>query len=250
MEERPYIGVSAVMHRSDASALLALMPEDSEHLLMIGTVASLKTLRGQTNSLPHRFVLMEDMADVFVKHPLALNLIHYASEEPETLDEQLTKLVEYGGPNLHGFQLNIVWPDIDALGRFISEYPEMTMIMQVSGRTLEAVGNDMDRLVERLGNYSGLIDRLLLDMSRGYGVAIDPAKMRPLLETLVPRSANLHMKIGFAGGLGPDLLDPARAILADFPDTSFDAEGKLRDSDDHLSLVRASSYVIESLGIV
>jgi hypothetical protein len=46
-----------------------------------------------------------------------------------------------------------------------------------------------------------------------------------------------------AGGLSDSTLDLLDALVGVFPEMSIDAEGRLRDANDRLDLVRAAQYV-------
>ena len=66
---KPYIGISAVMDRMETRSILEFIPDDAMRQVTIGTVANLKTLRGQPNSWPQRFPSMEQIARIFLDDP-------------------------------------------------------------------------------------------------------------------------------------------------------------------------------------
>lgn len=88
--------------------------------------------------------------------------------------------------------------------------------------------------------YRGLITDVLIDVSAGKGVPIDPAKVRGIVEAM--RTWNANLGIGIAGGLCAETL-PAVADLVREYDLSIDAEGRLRNDRDELDLEKVRAYL-------
>ncbi|MBI2450547.1 MAG: hypothetical protein HYV47_03355 [Candidatus Nealsonbacteria bacterium] len=109
MIKKPYVGITGFMRRQEVSAVLE-QANLRVRMLMVGVLVSSKTLSGRQNKWPNRYPKIKEMADIFPEDPNALNLIHYNTDEPETLANQLLELTDRGGHNLRGFQLNIAWP--------------------------------------------------------------------------------------------------------------------------------------------
>lgn len=245
---RPYIGITGFMSRSDAEAVLEILPPDSSRLLMVGVLASQKTvLLDQQNKWPNRYPKKGNLATIFPSHPAALNLIHFNTKEPETLARQLVQVTEFGGPRLHGFQLNIAWPSPAALEEYHKAYPLVQIVLQIGNHAFEAVEHSPEKLAERVATeYGELVDYLLLDPSGGYGKPFDTERARGYLRAL--REKDVKIGLGVAGGLDPgtlaELLEP---LVEEFPDISIDAEGRLRDGNDMLDLERAKAYVAGAL---
>ncbi len=222
------------------------MPRQSSRLLMAGVLASSRTLKGLENRWPSRYPDVNSIAAILPSHPLALNLVHYNTEEPESLCQQLLELTSLGGPNLHGYQLNLAWPPVTELSRYRSHFPEMKVVLQISQKSLEMVGYLTQNLVEKLAQeYSGLVDYALLDRSAGYGIPLDPQWTAEHLEVM--QEANLGLGLGVAGGLSPSTLDLVEPLINDFPELSIDAESLLRDKDDRLDIGRAKDYIGRAL---
>ena len=150
---------------------------------------------------------------------------------------------KFGGPNLHGFQLNMAWPKGKEIARYKSRFPEMQIVLQAGKWSLRDSKESAREMVKQFKKaYSaGLIDYLILDVSGGLGDPLSPQLMLTNLEILT--RSNLGVGFTVAGGLSAKnlhLLDP---IVARFPDISIDAEGQLRDKeDDHLILPLAKEY--------
>lgn len=244
---KPYIGITGFMSLSDALQVLGVVPADTDRLVMVGVLASLKTMRGIQNKWPNRYPTMDKIASIFPDHPLALNLIHYNTKEKDTLGDQLVAMTEFGGANTHGFQLNIAWPEIDILGEYRKKYTAKQIVLQVGGHAFDMVNNSPEQLATRVAEYDGVVEYVLLDPSGGYGKPFDPDRARDYLTAL--RAKNLNIGLGVAGGLSPTTLNLVEPLMQEFPDLSIDAEGCLRTPEDHLDLNLAWAYLQTALSM-
>jgi len=249
---KPYIGITGLMSFGDALHVLKALSTNTKRLVMVGVLASLKTMSGFQNKWPNRYPAMDKIARIFPKHPLALNLIHYNTKEPETLVRQLAEMTVIGGENLDGFQLNIAWPAVATLKRYHEmrqRYREMyskkQIVLQIGGHAFEMVNHSPDELATRVAEYDGVVEYVLLDPSGGYGKPLDPERARDYLLAL--KAKNLGIGLGVAGGLSPTTLNLIEPLAKEFPDLSIDAEGRLRTQDDHLDLSAASEYLRKAL---
>ncbi len=232
--------------RASLRSLEAANPA-SPRKLMVGVLASSKTLVGMTNSRPNRYPKVERISEIFQAHPLALNLVHYNTDDPETLSKQLIALTKLSGDNLHGFQLNMAWPTMRELERF-QEATEWRhrLVLQVGNRAMEECDYSPTRIADIIGWYVGhvrVVDDILIDSSGGCGVPFDPRNALSLIREI--RSRGYQVNFGIAGGLGPDRwLKILKPLLHDFPDLDIDAEGRLRtEKDDDLDIEITNTYI-------
>jgi len=239
--KHPYIGVTGFTSQSEVVSVLGSVPKDADRLLMVGVLASQKTLRGQKNKWPNRYPEVGFISEIFVRNRWVLNLIHYNTKEPESLTEQLIEMTRLGGQNLEGFQLNLAWPSRDAILAYHKVCGGKFIVLQIGGKAFEMVNHSPKELAEKVSLYEHVVDYVLLDPSGGYGVPFDTEKARTYLDAL--RGYNLDLGLGVAGGLSPTTLNLIEPLISDFPDLSIDAEGRLRDSGDNLDLSIASQYV-------
>lgn len=239
--KQPYVGITGFMSQNEIQSVLDSMPKDSNRLLMVGVLASQKTLRGEKNKWPNRYPRVGNIGDIFFRDSRTLNLIHYNTKEPESLAEQLDEMTRLGGQNLEGFQLNLAWPSRDAIIAYHKVCGGKFIVLQVGGKAFEMVNHSPKELAERVSWYEHVVDYVLLDPSGGYGVPFDTNKARIYLEAL--RGYNLDIGLGVAGGLSPTTLNLVQPLLSDFPDLSWDAEGKLRDEQDNLVIRTSVDYV-------
>lgn len=241
---KPYIGVTGFTFKTEVCVALAAFLPTSRHLLMVGVLASGKTIEGEQNKWPARYPLAANLGSVFVDDPRALNLIHFNTKELATLEVQLAKARELAGPLCHGFQLNIAWPDPKVLVQLRKQEKPPVIVLQIGARALELMNYSAKRLARQVAHdYTGLIDYVLLDPSGGAGSLLNPAQAVDCLRALEDRQIP-QLGLGVAGGLcGLTIPGVLPAIADQFPDVSIDAEGRLRDDEDRLSLQEVVRYI-------
>lgn len=245
----PYIGITGFVSREEVNQVLDVFPENSHRKLMVGVLVSEKTLQGVPTKWSNRYPSPRNVAGIFPKHPMTINLVHFHTQEPVNLLDRLLEVTELGGDNFHGFQLNIKWPDIRVLERYKVRYPSSTFVLQCGSGALKSANNDPKILAYSVRDYVDVCGYVLVDPSGGRGETLVPEMALKFLDHLY-NVLEGKMNIGVAGGLGisgetGELLQP---IFDIFPDTSVDAEGKLRDvPDDILNVPRACRYSLEVL---
>jgi len=233
-----YIGITGFMTRRGVEIALSFMPKSTKLKLMVGVLASSKTLSGKINRYPNRYPNVENIANIFTDDPRALNLIHYGTDNQEDVVPELERLVGLGGQNLHGFQLNMTWPDREKLVYFKSKHPDKYLVLQIGGKAMVVIDGYQD-LRYRIQNYydpqgDKIIDAILLDPSGGKGVSFNPDKERKRLSNLQEFK---FLGKGVAGGLGgPDTNRLLSGLGYFAKGISVDAEGNLRTSDGHDAL--------------
>lgn len=249
--QRPYIGITGFMTQDEVLSVLDAMPASSDRLVMVGVLASQKTIfLGLQNKWPNRYPGPNDIAAIFPNHPLVLNFVHYNTKEPETLLEQMLRVTELGGPNFQGFQLNVKWPSPQVLEEYRRQHPGMRIVLQVGGGAFKAVNDSPQILAAKVADeYDGLADYLLLDPSGGFGKPFDTARAREFLNALRERGVERFLGLGVAGGLSPTTLNLVEPLVDDFQALSIDAEGRLRDESDTLNQDVAKEYVSMALQI-
>lgn len=242
---KPYIGITGFTKNEEVNEILSLVPTSSKQLLMIGVLANWNTV--YKNKESNRYPNTENIAKIFPSNPLAINLIHYDTENTKNLHEQLLMLNKLGGKNLHGIQLNLTWPPKDELRIYRSLSPNNIIVLVITSKAFYDADYDPNLLVSKIQEYKGLVDYILLDQSGGYGIPINTELMMECIEVF--KAKELNMGIGVAGGLSPTTLNLVEPLIKEFPDLSIDAEDKLRDDNDCLNLNIARDYLCMALQI-
>lgn len=236
-----YIGITGFMQRAETETILSCLPKYGNRKVMIGALASSKTLAGEKNRYPNRYPEKEAIKDIFINHPSALNLIHYSTDNYETLYDQLSTLHDYAGPLCHGYQLNIPWPDSKIINRFRFLHPNTYIVLQIGARAFSEIGHSPPRLALKIKqDYCDTVDAVLLDMSGGKGFSLDIKCMRQYIQGIALR--NPHMGIGIAGGLDEKSVLELKSLVMEYLFLNIDAEGRLRNEEDCLDLIKARRY--------
>lgn len=244
--KKPYVGITGFMSQDEVLNVLKIVPVNiKSRLIMVGVLASSKTIQGIPNKWPNRYPLADKIAGIFPDDPRVLNLIHFNTKEPDTLLCQLIAATELGGENLHGFQLNIAWPSPDAIKAYKKVHLTKQIVLQIGGHAFEMVNNSPRLLVAKIAEYEGLIDYALLDPSCGYGKPLDSERIREYLDALMEKSFDIGL--GAAGGLSPTTLHLIKPLAKEFPRLSLDAEGLLRTPEDRLNIELSKEYLRKAL---
>ncbi len=87
MRPKPYVGIAGVTTAEDLQAVLRVVTAVRlDRLVVVGVLASSKTLAGKVTRYPQRYPGKRDIAGLCQSHSRVLNVIHYATDEPDTLE--------------------------------------------------------------------------------------------------------------------------------------------------------------------
>lgn len=233
----PYIGMDVIsLTQVKEMTLLfeACRRRNSVREFHAGVMMSYKTLNGIPSSYDNSFVKKENVHHVFSSGciDVVYNCLHYIDydEHPE-FPKHLARALSYGCPGIHAVQLDMIWPDPAEIVEGLRIFGrEVEVILQVGGRALAQIGDDPNMLVRKLRLYNGVIHRVLLDESGGRGKVMNADRLLPYFRAI--RQAFPDMGLVAAGGLGVGTTHLAEPLLREFPDMSFDAQGRLRKSGD------------------
>lgn len=243
----PYIGITGVMNRAQVAAIgagtLSLVSRSGRQI-MIGVLVSSKTLAGQKNKYPHLYPPVKNLSEIFSPDPRFLNLVHYSTDNPLLLREELLKIIRLFGENtVNGFQLNTPWPYISHIEDVKTASPKIKIVLEIGPEAFRQAGYSPERVMEMAGDYLPFVDYFLLDASAGLGKPLDAKALRPYLREL---SAFFTVGMGVAGGLGPDTLQLVEPLVKEFPGLSIDAQSALQ-KDGTLRVGSAVEYIRRSL---
>lgn len=239
----PYIGVTGFMSKDEVNEALKIVP-DSGYYLMVGVLMSSKTLGGRTNKWPNRYPKKESISNIFINSQKTLNLIHYSTDQPEMLCQQLMTITKLAGPHLDGFQLNMAWPPHSELRMYYEAHPEKILILQIGNKALLEI-ESLERFRELLEFYQPMISGVLIDESGGTGKLLDINRATYYLQAA---SEVIDLQLGVAGGLHAKTLDCITPLAEKFPGLSIDAEGGLRtpQPEDRLCIKKMVGYIQEA----
>jgi len=237
----PYIGITGFTKKEEVEELIKEIPENFSRKLMVGVLVSHKRM-----DLPisiRRFAATKDIKDIFLNDSRVINMIHYCNLDKENILEDLEKLVEVGGKNLHGFQLNMQWPALQIVRAFKEKHPDQKIVLQMKR-------NDFDMLPQYMADclslYNDFVEYVILDMSMGAGIQMDPKKLGQYARE-IQKISNVH--IVFAGGLRAENLDILKPLVKEFPNMCIDAEGQLMNDWDKLDIKKCQKYFQNTIRI-
>jgi len=246
----PYIGITGFSKSEEVSAALQVFPQNGNRKLMVGVLATYKSLRDipmkpkWAKQTPHPSTI----AGLFPNDERAVNLVHFSTEEGQesSVLADMLKIHELAGPNFHGFQLNVAWPQINQLDDYRAAMGwDYRIVLQLGQKAVEAAGGTAQSVVDMLYHYAGIVDDVLFDPSGGLGKSFDTERAREFLSSIAEQGWDIGL--GVAGGLGPDSLNLVEPLIADFPNLSIDAQGRLRNADNDLDLNAVNAYLVKAL---
>jgi hypothetical protein len=253
----PYIGITDFTSFSQVERMLSVFSKHRElssiHRLHIGVMMSYKTLNDLPTKWADVFPPKEKIAEIFQSdNDDTMNCLHYADYDhnPE-LWRQLLRAIEFGGMGIDALQLDMPWPDPgDVANGIHTSNKNLEVILQVGGVALKEIDNDPQKLLDRLWDYDGIINHVLLDKSMGSGLGMDAEGLLPFVEAIDKEFPCLGISV--AGGLGPKTMDLVKPIVQKFLHVSIDAQGQLRPSGNALDPIdwgMAEDYLIKAMNL-
>ncbi len=255
----PYIGVTGFMLPGEVHQLVHLLADRYEdqdgtlkpgRLLMIGVLASDTTLRGEQNNWPNRYPAVKRIYDIFrtasdIADTMTFRVIHYNTQDQTTLADQLIELYETaGGHIVSGIQINMAWPPIDQIKRFREEVTSTHRTILHLGKAA-MLGQLPDKIAYKVAGYGDLITDILIDPSGGVGFEVNPEMYYKTMDAIVAKTDG-KIGVGFAGGLSKNSSEQLRSLYSTYSGIariSIDAQGRLRDPEDHLDIIEAFDYI-------
>jgi len=254
-----YVGITGFTSFEQVESMLGVFKANkkagSKRKLHVGVMMSYKTLNGIPTEFDGAFPPKELIASIFASGE-AYNCLHFADYHEHghpDLARTLVKAIYWCGCiNLHAVQLDMVWPDPGeiACGTHMSRQC-IQVILQIGPKAFEEIGDDPDKLVERLGDYHGAINGVLLDRSAGRGLGMDAKALLPFARAV--RRSLPEFGIGVAGGLGPDTMSLTEPLIREFPGVSVEVQWKpchSGSSKDPIDCDFAREYLVKSLQLL
>lgn len=250
-----YIGITDFTNAGEVFNMLRVFNTHKPYwwkgLLHVGVMMSYKTLNNLPTKWTDAWPPKEKVQSIFLQNKDLLNVIHYADYEGIDIFQSLKQVHILGGENLHAIQLDMIWPSPEEIKKFRRDESEVGIILQVNRKCLELNGYDDLELLRKLKEYGSSIDVVLLDMSAGKGIPMEPAILLPRIEMLSEQLPKLDIAV--AGGLGPKTINLVEPIWKNYPEVSIDAQGQLRPSHNALDPIDwrlAEDYLTRALQLI
>lgn len=254
---RPYIGVSGVVKQEHVEPSGLVWHEwqhqflqahaekvglyDTGRMLALGVKATHKT---QFDDIENKYgkdwypvgeKQFEDAVnpkllnkDTFV---VAQTYLDVAYVDDADYRKQFTRQIAHRGRNfLHAIQFDMLpWHRNDEIFDYLEKLKashDLKVLLQVHGEAMNELGPQ--GVVQKLGAHAASIDYLLFDSSHGTGKRMDADRLSEFLQEAYEASALDNVGMGVAGGLNAERVrEDLPAIVAKFPNVSWDAEGQL-----------------------
>jgi len=251
----PYVGITDFMTFEQVQRMLATLKANlgsgQNRRLHVGVMMSYKTLHGIETKWTKAFPPKEAIADIFSSDE-TMNCLHYADYEAIDVFQSLAQAISFGGIGINALQLDMVWPDPGHVASAVHvSRKQLEVILQVGKNAIEQANNDPQEVVERLRDYEGIAQYVLLDKSMGRGLGMDAIGLIPFARAI--KEAFPSLGIVAAGGLGPESIELVVPLFKEFPDISVDAQGKLRPSGsalDPIDWTMADTYLVKALQLL
>lgn len=171
------------------------------------------------------------------------------------------RILDRGRRWLGGVQFDMLpWHTDPAMLGFLlkarrMDYAPHSVLLQCHAPAMEVLGPR--ETAKRLGDYalSGAIDYVLFDASHGKGKRLDVERLKPYLDEAYGSGELVGVGFGIAGGLdGRVVREDLPALVAAYPDLSWDAEGRLHpecgDSSRPLDMSGVLDYLLASAEVI
>ncbi|MBN2141923.1 hypothetical protein JW711_01210 [Candidatus Woesearchaeota archaeon] len=253
MKGKPYVGITGFKTKKEirfANAVFSNngLPND-EWTAMYGILSSNKRLRDFSSEGARSPALNQVHGLVEEVSKGSLPAMHYYTPDQGSIETDVKRLFSETGiydDNLcRAVQLNSKWPEPAQVERIMESFNEMSIILQLPRRATE--GMHPETIAKKAKEYDSMIRYLLVEPSGGEGRDLDLEKTINLM--LVLHEFMPDTLIGLAGGLS----EKNAGQVVGYTKMSytykffFDAEGKLRTSDDKgLDLAKVGRYVAKA----
>lgn len=264
--ERPYISLSALSVPDDVRSIDAMMQRDGfvlpdSHDYLLGISVDRTTAHAGLPTPPRKLTnldLAKSISDeIGLPAELAIHFeCYYRNQDFEIkgdvfefsrvrtapfADAVLNVADSVRQDSLRALQLNgVIYPE--DLRKIHQARPDLKIIYQLRRELVDRGETD---IIEHLKACRFGIHHVLLDLSAGRGIPIDPSEATQLIS--IVRGVDPDLQIGIAGGLSSvNVRGIYRAVHAAAGHVSVDTETAVRDADDNFDAVKGYSFIRET----
>lgn len=148
----------------------------------------------------------------------------------------LERLYARGAAWIDGMQFDsLPWHENKDLVAFLHKakqrYPDKLVYLQCHEKSM--LRYPPSQMARVLGEHAEALDYILFDSSHGRGIRLNTARLAPYIEEAYSNDNLAHVGIALAGGLCADVIrEDLPELATQFPDLSWDAEGRLHPIGD------------------
>lgn len=216
MLAKPYIGITGVTSADDVAICRSCaLLRPPTHRLMAGVLVSAKTMRGDPTE-SRRYPPFADAEPILSALTAAgcWPVVHYNTSANGDLFAREIDGLTHSLPSMRGLQMNVVAPDPQTVRDFTRVHPDVEVILQVNGSSLSTVkhkGAKRGHPYDYIERYYG-VQHALLDLSSGTGKLFEPYDMANRILECWSLMGEQGVRLGAAGGLGPDSAEMLRDL--------------------------------------
>lgn len=253
---RPYVGVSGVVNNKYTlpSGQVVTEPQDlfveayanraglfeTNRMLALGVKATHVTqFQDRVNQFgPEWFPVGDELTDALRANRTNPNVLAVAQIYPskyhisnsEYRRVLVERVAERGKGWLQAMRFDMLpWYGNEGMLQFVSDVREdyeVQTILQCHKTAMEELGPK--GVVRKLTRYAHALDYVMFDASHGTGERMDTERLKVFLYEAYASKALRNVNFSVAGGLDADTVrEDLPALLAKYPDLSWDAESKL-----------------------
>ena len=238
---RPYIGVSGVINTPQQEKLIEQFKQsdlDSSRYLALGVKATHKTqfLDQENKYGPEWYpVGAQGFGEALTPQVDSLNVAQLFLDPAHVSDRQyryefIDRVHRRGAAWLDAVQFDMLpWQQDSSLVPFFEKIKYemgLKILLQAHNEPMQSLGPN--KLTGALGRYAHVLDYVLFDASHGNGVRMSTDRLQPFLDVAYQSHELQAVGLGVAGGLNSAVVrEDLPALLRDYPDLSWDAEGQL-----------------------
>ena len=279
-----YIGVTGITRKDQILALQRMFdPDPDAPKLMVGILASAKTVDGRRNKYPRQFPLATRIPELMthIDPARAFGLVHYSPyqlsyvsigewlQNGEVLEGDCEFFLDATPREIAGFggfQFNMPLPSRSRLRRIQRRFAYASRAYrsvlqfwpQQIAKLAELIDADERDHLDPANPADVLrwhyevteddprlpFSALLLDASGGFGKPMDVSSVLAMLRSLLDDAVlSESLQYAVAGGLCAETVPQLAPIVELYPKLSIDAQGRLRDGDDRLNLDATKRYI-------
>jgi phosphoribosylanthranilate isomerase len=234
-----YIGITGFKSAEEVRSIADYAAEGTPRI-MYGVLTSPKNTL-DFHSEGRRRAATSKLESIFSAVPLnGFPMLHHCTYNRNFVNE-LDLILGYNSIYDKGLvkslQINQRLPEISEVIMLRKKYPELEVVIQLEPPDLENPKSTAKKLIK----YEGLFDYIIIDPSRGAGIALDFTNSLDVLNAIKTNAMPV-----IAGGLHPENVKQTVGFFKKNYSGEFciDAEGRLRTPDDNaLDIGRTKEYV-------
>ncbi len=237
-----YIGISGTRAREECELLLCM--NQIPQKVVFGVLTNNKLLNNSNNrNCSGRYTLTSAIKDVYIKSNKVLNFVYYASNDQNSLANDLERVVRLGGSKLNGIQISCDWPKQSVLIDFKEKYPNIKLALSLDQKTIGKLKNDNFLLAQKVKKYAQIVDFIVLDFQ---GVSLNEANVRKIYKFVKLFRDNFKNDIIISADFNETNVEMVKLVVKDFSAIGLNTENGIRNYNDYIDLGKMQNFILKA----